>query len=156
MAAKLPKGWPPEVEFKSDCDWTGVSEELRTKLRPKQNNIKRPCRSVRIRIIEDKSHPAYGQRGLFASGTIKPRTHIIDYVGKILPESKESTISDYIIAFTENLSIDAADHGNESRFINDFRGTGGKQNVKFDTYESHEGVYGCGRFAIYRCHEKVE
>eukprot|EP00466_Bigelowiella_natans_P019624 jgi/Bigna1/144574/aug1.89_g19282 len=151
MASKLPKGWPPEIDFKSDCDWTGVCEELQAKLRPKQNNEKRACRSVRIRVIEDENHPAYRQRGLFAAGTIKPRTHIIDYVGKILPESKESQTSDYIIAFTENLSIDAEKHGNESRFINDFRGTGGKQNVKFDTYESQEGT----RLGVFSMKEPV-
>lgn len=67
----------------------------------------------------------------------------------------ESKTSDYILAFAENLSVDAEGgktqivginiivhlgSGNEARFINDFRRTGKKQNVKFETYSSDGGV----------------
>mmetsp|Transcript_29119 Transcript_29119/g.71037 ORF Transcript_29119/g.71037 Transcript_29119/m.71037 type:complete len:187 (+) Transcript_29119:85-645(+) len=140
MMSKI-KGWPREIEFSSDNDWSKVPEEVQKRLRPRQNNPRgKACRIVRIKEIDDKSHPAYQQRGLFAATNIKPNTHIIDYVGKIRLESEESKNSDYIIAFTENLSIDAEKFGNEARFINDFRGTGGTQNVKFDTYASDGGT----------------
>lgn len=135
-----PSGWPKgDVQFITDCDWSNVSAKQRSQLRPSMNNPKKPCKRVRIRPIDDKSHPAHGQRGLFARAALKPGSHVIDYVGVIRDSSSESKTSDYILAFTEDLSIDAEERGNEARFINDFRGTGGQQNVRFDLYESHGG-----------------
>ena len=48
---------------------------------------------VTIRHIDDKSHPANGQMGLFASKKIQPNSHIIDYMGEV--HSDDRPESDY-------------------------------------------------------------
>eukprot|EP00954_Amorphochlora_amoebiformis_P029618 1393420-Amorphochlora_amoeboformis.AAC.1 len=129
------------VEFISDMDWRQVHSEVAMGVRPTQNNPKRPSKVVRIKTIEDPKHPAYKQRGLFANQTIKPNTRIIDYVGVVRATCEESKTSDYIIQFTNQLSIDAERRGNEARFINDYRGTNGNVNVHFKTYPHHQGFH---------------
>ncbi|GAB5357918.1 hypothetical protein AAMO2058_000415400 [Amorphochlora amoebiformis] len=147
-----PKGWPSEVEFISDMDWRQVHSEVAMGVRPTQNNPKRPSKVVRIKTIEDPKHPAYKQRGLFANQTIKPNTRIIDYVGVVRATCEESKTSDYIIQFTNQLSIDAERRGNEARFINDYRGTNGNVNVHFKTYPHHQGV----RLGVFSASRKIK
>lgn len=98
-----------------------------------------------IRRIESPSHPAFGQRGLFAAKTIPSNTFIIQYVGEL--HADERPTSDYDLSLIKlptsslrhagqnsdndlldmgfiSVGIDAAEMGNEARFVNDYRGTG--------------------------------
>ncbi|KAI9668358.1 MAG: hypothetical protein M1831_001112 [Alyxoria varia] len=84
-----------------------------------------PASAVRVTKIGDPSHPACGQRGLFASEKISPNTLIIFYLGYVHGPEDCNDHSDYDISLDRDLglAIDAAKMGNEARFINDYRGT---------------------------------
>lgn len=86
-----------------------------------------------IRPIVDPSHPAYGQRGLFAARKIPARTLIVEYIGEV--HSDERPTSDYDISLyrfpRESVGVDASRMGNEARFVNDYRGIRLKPNAEF-------------------------
>eukprot|EP01084_Bolivina_argentea_P232721 392171_1 len=103
-----------------------------------------------IKKIVNKSHPAFGQHGLFAKQKIEPNTHIIDYVGLVEMDQYESRTSDYIIHFVDTLSCDAENIGNEARFINDYRNIDHGPNAKFLNYKDKRkslrlGVFSCSK-----------
>jgi SET domain-containing protein len=88
---------------------------------------------VHIRAISDATHPAVGQYGLFAARKIPPKTHIIDYVGELHCDDRDSDydLSLYRSQDGVNVGIDASTMGNEARFINDYRGVRDKPNAAF-------------------------
>ncbi|KAJ3205824.1 hypothetical protein HDU67_008622 [Dinochytrium kinnereticum] len=94
--------------------------------------------NVRIVMIKDPTHPAFGQRGLVSLVKIAPRSHVLDYMGIVHSESSASQSSDYALSFERSygLSIDAERAGNEARMINDYRGVVGvkRPNVEFHLY----------------------
>jgi len=56
----------------------------------------------------------------------------VDYTGELFPDdSSKHTTSEYCLQYIENHAIDASRLGNESRFVNDFRGIAGKPNIQF-------------------------
>lgn len=108
---------------------------------------------VKIRLITNKSHPACGQYGLFAARKLKPKAHVLDYMGVVHTDQEADPDSDYditldggAITMVKNLetgeekeermpiSIDAWKWGNEGRMVNDYRGIGDKPNVQFDEH----------------------
>eukprot|EP00041_Stephanoeca_diplocostata_P012305 m.206357 g.206357 ORF g.206357 m.206357 type:complete len:300 (-) comp18898_c0_seq3:113-1012(-) len=93
-------------------------------------------RTVIIRRITDKAHPAYGECGLFTTEPIRSHTHILDYSGFVTSEQRCSKTSDYILQLTDGLSVDAEHIGNEARFINDFRGIGRRPNVELKLFRA--------------------
>lgn len=101
---------------------------------------------VIIMRIKDENHPAKGQYGLFASKKISPRSLIINYIGEVHCDDRPG--SDYdlsLLRLQDGLSvgIDASKYGNESRFVNDFRGVAERPNVYF-----HESVNEAGEISI--------
>ncbi|KAJ3317006.1 hypothetical protein HDU93_004217, partial [Gonapodya sp. JEL0774] len=135
-----------------------------------------------IRKIDDHTHPAHTQFGLFALYPIPNDTLICDYVGvvhsSLLSLSPQTTNlppptkradpwdeSDYCVRFgTEEIAlhetvdgevpglyevcIDAAQCGNEARFVNDYRGVAIKPNAEFRTYvDISTGNHRLGIFA---------
>ncbi|KAI8852974.1 hypothetical protein BC829DRAFT_355193, partial [Chytridium lagenaria] len=108
---------------------------------------------VRIVMITDPSHPAFGQRGLVSTIKIPPRSHILDYMGIVHSESTASPSSDYSLSFDRRfgLSIDAEKSGNEARMINDYRGVPKAQRatVEFQVYRDFRtGVVRMGIFSL--------
>mmetsp|Transcript_22096 Transcript_22096/g.72778 ORF Transcript_22096/g.72778 Transcript_22096/m.72778 type:complete len:105 (-) Transcript_22096:64-378(-) len=66
------------------------------------------CKKVRVeKIPENSGHPAAGQFGLFAAQTLKPREHVIDYLG-YLTSDEEAEESDYLARLAPGLLIDAS------------------------------------------------
>ncbi|KAG5457387.1 MAG: hypothetical protein BJ554DRAFT_2615 [Olpidium bornovanus] len=55
-------------------------------------------------------------------------------------EMRKHRESDYVLRFTDDLDIDAAEGGNEARFINDFRGISDAPNCHFLNYLSVRGT----------------
>lgn len=147
---KLPTSpWPDDVRYLEilEYDEARIPRELLEKYRPsgrhKQRrhlraDVRRLARPVQI---DDASHPAHGQRGLFAVTKIQPRERIVDYHGVVTRGDDCSQTSDYTLAFGEKseLAIDAERAGNEARFVNDFRNTGKRANAYFDTYVDDAG-----------------
>ena len=88
-------------------------------------------KNIAIRVIDDKMHPACGQRGLFAARKLPPHSYIIDYIGEVHTDTMLSQTSDYTLTFRDGLSIDGERAGNEARFVNDYRGVAVRANVEF-------------------------
>ncbi|KAH6605872.1 hypothetical protein Trco_005025 [Trichoderma cornu-damae] len=94
-----------------------------------------PCSRVRIQAIQDPSHPANGQLGLFAAQNIAPGELILAYLGRLHGRGTTSEESDYDLWLDRevDVAVDAAREGNEGRFVNDYRGIGGREraNARF-------------------------
>jgi len=122
-----PAGWPSDVQYIPHiiCD-KSVTPEFAKRVEWSLHRYRihhQGSHNVRIKIITDPLHPAYGQRGLFAARSLRPREWIIDYAGEVLPDSNPQTYeSNYCLRYVNDHSIDGWKMGNESRFVNDFRG----------------------------------
>ncbi|KNC96389.1 uncharacterized protein SPPG_08288 [Spizellomyces punctatus DAOM BR117] len=113
-----------------------------------------PCPDVEIRTITEKSHPAFGQKGLYAKKRISPFSFLLDYRGTIQSSSNVSLQSDYTLLFDGDLTIDAQNSGNEARFINDFHKISSRPNAAFDTYrDATTGEVRVGVWALNQCIE---
>jgi len=114
-----------------------------------------PKPPVVIRNITSPDHPAYNQRGLFASKKIPPRTFILPYYGEIHSDVRPH--SDYDLSLFRSsiglgVGVDAAKMGNEARFVNDYRGTSAKRaNAEF-----REGWDGDKRMEVWSGSEGIK
>ncbi|KAM3515138.1 hypothetical protein MY11210_001256 [Beauveria gryllotalpidicola] len=101
-----------------------------------------PCPRVKIQAITaPASHPALGQRGLFATRHLAPGTLILAYLGRVhaggglaAAAAAGEKKSDYDLWLDReaDVAVDAATCGNEARFVNDFRGVGpARPNAEF-------------------------
>ncbi|KAF8845334.1 hypothetical protein BDN67DRAFT_941154 [Paxillus ammoniavirescens] len=152
MSARRPPQWPSSVMFITSPRYhysvptsalsfltNGVALPIHPPP-PDLNFAVHPV--VRIKFISHPAHPARGQYGLFAFKKIQPRTHIIDYIGEV--HCQERPNSDYDLSLFRsqdgvNVGIDASVMGNESRFVNDYRGIRGKPNAEFVEYRTAVG-----------------
>jgi hypothetical protein len=131
MATALPPHWPLHIRYLRHSQYhSSVPPEISCLIAGGSNRRDNPAlnqpsrRAVTIRTISSLSHPAYGQRGLFAAKKIPPRTWIIDYVGEVHCDDRNSDydISLYRSQDGVSVGVDASLCGNEARFINDYRG----------------------------------
>ena len=82
-----PTNWPRHVRYIDSTYYhASVLPAIKQQIQAlpstaKSSNSKLP--KVMIRPISNKSHPAYGQLGLFAGQRIAAKSQIIDYIGKI-------------------------------------------------------------------------
>lgn len=138
--SKTPKNWPSNIQYLTAQRWhPSVSAEALTFLRcglpaPGSASSNSAPSYVFIRRITESSHPACGQCGLFASKRIPTKTCIIDYIGEVHCDDRPG--SDYDLSLHRfqdgtSVGVDADKMGNESRFINDYRGVSSKPNAEF-------------------------
>lgn len=87
---------------------------------------------VQIQNITTAAHPAYTQRGLFASRALAPGSFILFYLGLVhngtSPDNDPNSSYDLSMDRDADLAIDATHMGNEARFVNDYRGIPGREN----------------------------
>ncbi|KAB5566602.1 hypothetical protein GE09DRAFT_740784 [Coniochaeta sp. 2T2.1] len=114
-----------------------------------------PSRSVLIRPITNPSHPAHLQSGLFAARDLRPGEMIVPYLGLVHSGSAEADPkSDYDLWLDRDgdVAVDAAEMGNEARFVNDYRGVPGvvqKANAEFrDVWWEDLGERGMAVFVL--------
>lgn len=71
---KVPKKWPKEVQYITKYVFDeSVNQDIRKLYSSKKQVANKPdSHYTKIQIIEDTSHPAKGQCGLFAAKTIPP------------------------------------------------------------------------------------
>lgn len=113
------------------------------------SELKRPNPLVSIKLVDVPTHPACGQRGLFAKRPFSPGELITDYVGAVHRSERVSQTSDYVLALTPEIAIDAERMGNEARFVNDFRGCMPRANAEFRQYvHKASGELRMGVFAL--------
>ncbi|CAK4032218.1 hypothetical protein B0A54_05901 [Lecanosticta acicola] len=151
-AQRIPENWPSEITFLRDHTYTPnvLSSDLVEKLSraPSSDHdswIKLPPTSPALispnpqifieTITAPPTHPAMGQRGLFAAQHLPPDTCILLYLGLVHTNSLSDTDphSDYDLNLDRELglSVDAATCGNESRCANDYRGIAERPNAEF-------------------------
>ncbi len=150
--------WPSDVRYTNDYTWdddvpASVSAPYRPS--PVRRRAARPCRRTRVARIDEPSHPAHGQCGLFAAVGMAAGAWVIDYVGRVSLGENEDRSSDYVCDFGERseLALDARCLGNEARFVNDYRNTGRRPNVEFRLRrdrrgELRQGVYVCAKEGV--------
>lgn len=103
-----------------------------------------PYSNIHIVPISDPSHPAHGQCGLFTTRIHPPDSFICLYLGLVHSTTEDSSStqpatpehqpkSDYDLSLDRDLglAVDADKMGNESRFINDYRGIADRPNAEF-------------------------
>jgi SET domain-containing protein len=149
-----PKNWPTHVHYLTvPCFHSSVSSDALLFLRGHTTGISlspaSPSLGV-IRPIVDRSHPAHGQRGLFAARKISPRTLVIEYIGEV--HSDERPTSDYDVSLyrfpSESVGVDASRMGNEARFVNDYRGIRPKPNAEFVDWRAADGGLRMGIWSL--------
>ncbi|GAA5885260.1 hypothetical protein JCM16303_005976 [Sporobolomyces ruberrimus] len=135
------------------------------------SSLPNPPPRLQIRKIQDPTHPANGQSGLFnATGKkIERGTFLRDYLGLVHLEREADQSSDYDLSLEririgddqdgkgekeewETIGIDATKMGAEARFVNDYRGTGlPRPNAVFElrTWELPNGKGTAKRMAIF-------
>jgi hypothetical protein len=130
----LPKAWPESVTYLSSPVYSkNVERRLlyvekgskeASELTVISAKAQTPCQLVRIKPISNPSHPANGQCGLFATQNLLPGAFIIAYLGYVHDSTDTDPASDYDLRLNAELEIavDASRMGNETRFINDYRG----------------------------------
>ena len=144
---QLPKNWPKDLPYLTDQTYSSaVTQDQRVALsrttpetvsyaKIPPEALKTPYPGIEISTIKDKDHPAYGQRGLFASQHLEPDSLVCLYLGLVHTNSLSDTdpYSDYDLSYDgeTDLSIDASSSGNESRFANDYRTIADRPNAEF-------------------------
>lgn len=126
----------------------GVARETPRDLKPG------PSPQVKITPISDPRHPAHGQSGLFASRPLPPGSLILPYLGQVHPAgSSVHASSDYDLWLDRggDVAVDAAQMGNEARFVNDYRGVPGavRPNAEFcEAWDVRRGEKGMAVFVL--------
>jgi hypothetical protein len=138
-----PKNWPDEIVYLYAPNYSPrLTNSQKLSLKKRSLDLIQittayssngPSSSVKIHGIDDASHPAKGQFGLFAAKNLKPGSFIIHYLGLVHPDSAANLLSDYDLWLDREaeVAVDAEKCGNEARFINDYRGVRDKPNVEF-------------------------
>ncbi|KAF9415344.1 hypothetical protein BGZ94_000122 [Podila epigama] len=107
---------------------------------PEDQNVSSSSSSslYRVQLITSpENHPVLGSYGLFACKTIRPGTHLLDYISLVAPDAAADPESDHTLYLQFDLNLDASIQGNHGRFINDFRGIRTQEqgpNVAWDLY----------------------
>lgn len=138
----LPKGWPADViaKYIIEPEYSKViSKETLSQLNNAPANVEYlpapslPSPLVKITPIQDPSHPAHGQYGLFSTQNLQPDSFILFYLGFTHTKEDTDPTSDYDLSLDRELGIgvDATKSGNEARFINDYRGVAEAPNAEF-------------------------
>ncbi|KAG0263419.1 hypothetical protein BG011_008826 [Mortierella polycephala] len=108
-------------------------------LHPHQQQLQTP---YEIRLITNPpTHPVLGSYGLFATTTLRPGLHLLDYISIVVPDAYADPDSDHTLYLSNDLNLDASAHGNHGRFVNDFRRIRTQEqgpNVSWDLYRDAE------------------
>ncbi|KAH7883834.1 hypothetical protein F5I97DRAFT_1944458 [Phlebopus sp. FC_14] len=154
MSSRQPQQWPASVQFITASRYhssvpaatrvfiTNGADDAATATPKLSDSARAVSPVVRIKYIADASHPARGQYGLFSVKKIPPRSHIIDYIGEVHCQDRPDSDYDLSLYRTQdglNVGVDASTMGNESRFVNDYRGIRSKPNAVFVEYRTAAG-----------------
>ncbi|KAI1324366.1 hypothetical protein F5Y16DRAFT_381277 [Xylariaceae sp. FL0255] len=143
----IPKNWPIGVPYLAQPSFSPhVTKEQHASLKIRSSDLsttipahfpRGPSSLVKIIPIQDPSHPANGQAGLFAAKHLESGILILPYYGVVHtsmpPHSLAHEKSDYDLWLDReaNVAVDAAKAGNEARFVNDYRGISQRPNAEF-------------------------
>ena len=139
MVERLPANWPAGLRYTNSQVWERVPLELHA-LRKRLIDVGAVSRPYKLQIVTvtERSHPCFGERSLVAGEDVPAGARLCEYAGDIHVEiaqrggerASEFNRSSYLLNLYTNedegvyIDIDAADAGNEARFVNDHNGTG--------------------------------
>ncbi|KAF9112888.1 hypothetical protein BGX27_002645 [Mortierella sp. AM989] len=126
----------PRSEIEKEYDDIPIGHAIPGVLRHNSD----PPYEIRL-ITSPPNHPVLGSYGLFATRTLRPRLHLLDYISLVVPDEHADPDSDHTLYLCNDLNLDASIHGNHGRFVNDFRNIRTyKQgpNVAWDLYRDAE------------------
>ena len=137
----LPANWDPAVRFTDRFLHEAVLADGPWAIHCALFAPPRPTGAVRIDAVTRPGHPCVGQRGLFAAAALRTGARLLRYCGVSQPRCGDDGDGGYRFALKGELEIDidALCAGNESRFINDYRGTADRPNVQFIEARSDAG-----------------
>lgn len=115
---RVPARWPKDIKYLRNMVYStsippNVLAIIQGTHRPTSAASAGISAPVTIRRIEDKSHPAHGQMGLFVCKKIPPNSHILDYMGEVHSDDRPG--SDY------DLSLYRSSDGSVSVGVSHFR-----------------------------------
>jgi len=118
----LPHNWPLDIQYASSLVWDSLASDVKQKV----------CTQC-IEDVEIKSHPTQAQFGLFAKKDLPKESIIGEFTGVVQQRmdntnSKSPAVTLFLDESTI-IEIDASKVGNETRFINDFRGRESEPNA---------------------------
>ncbi|KAI1134110.1 hypothetical protein F5Y05DRAFT_399711 [Hypoxylon sp. FL0543] len=160
-----PKSWPPSIPYLLQPSYAphvtrSQLQVIRTRAPELTVEIPRdfprgPSTLVKIIPINDSSHPANGQSGLFAAKQLPPGSLVLPYYGvvhsSLPPYSEAHEKSDYDLWLDRDaaLAVDADKAGNEARFVNDYRGVKERPNCEFkECWDSRRGEKSMAVFVL--------
>ena len=137
----LPLNWDPAVRFTDRFLHEGVLADEAWAMHVALCAPPIPTATVTIKNVTRPGHPCAGQRGLFAAAALRPGARLLRYCGVTKPRRGDGGDGGYRFALKGGLEIDvdALCAGNESRFINDYRGVADRSNVQFVEARSDAG-----------------
>ena len=152
----VPAHWPSDISYLSVPSYApSMPSSLVSDIRGSKPSLPTtPCARVSIRRITAENHPAIGQYGLFAARNIPANSHICDYLGEVHCEDRDS---DYDLSLLRsqggtNVGVDASQKGNESRFVNDYRGIKERPNALFKEGRTPSGEL---RISVWSASSKI-
>ena len=151
-----PAGWQGEVLFCSLPLQEGTLYQANQRLLKTYCRLSERMAGVEIRRV-DANHPLSGSRhdhGLYATLAFKRGACLGSYAGVIRnaskPRAPQNSEGAYDIhldtsclpCYSGDIVLDAKEVGNESRFINDYRGIAAARNVRFETVaNARKGIW---------------
>ena len=166
-STQLPKNWPTDIPYLTRSTYSPTLTPahltiLHTRapdtITIPPNTARCPSALTKVALIKTPTHPASGEKGLFATRDLKPGTFIIQYIGAIhVSASSAATANDPHLESNYDLSldrehgigIDSGKMGNEARFINDYRGVAERPNAEFrEVWDERSGERGMGVWVL--------
>ncbi|KAF9105935.1 hypothetical protein BGX29_010919 [Mortierella sp. GBA35] len=132
----------PAVRAPSSATMAATPDQLTATSSSRAATTSPPPPPYEIRLITGPpKHPVLGSYGLFATKTLRPGLHLLDYISLVAPDEYADPDSDHTLYLSNDLNLDASVHGNHGRFVNDFRGVRSQEqgpNVGWDLYRDTE------------------
>ncbi|KAF9584995.1 hypothetical protein BGW38_004345 [Lunasporangiospora selenospora] len=136
-------GLEPRSKIEQEYDEIPIGHAIPGLLRTDtEQGSKGPTDPYEIRLITSPpTHPVLGSYGLFATKTLRPGVHLLDYISLVVSDDQADPDSDHTLYLCNDLNLDASIHGNHARFVNDFRNIRTQEqgpNVAWDLYRDAE------------------
>eukprot|EP00048_Salpingoeca_helianthica_P007358 m.109474 g.109474 ORF g.109474 m.109474 type:complete len:191 (+) comp14308_c0_seq2:2147-2719(+) len=163
MCEVLPENrWTPAAK----SQWEQSKKALAGPAAASVGDAKKATMFYNVKKIEEASHPARGQKGMFAAknivkgsfvvGMLSAPSHIhrgahkekIEYIGQVVTDEECSATSDYTMRLRPGLAIDGERMANDARYINDYRGIGERASVELREATDRRGLPAMAVYAL--------
>lgn len=118
-----PRNWPPDVAYRSSLVFSDLDDY-------EMNQVDTTLLGIEIEEIQDRSHPCFGEFGVFSTENFGKEHTFGPYAGDVIPvkalnDSHGRGKFHMCFGKNEEFMVDAGNVGNKLRFVNDFRNVPG-------------------------------